>query len=66
MNRYTMGWTIFAAMFGAMCLSIGNELQQLKSYDELYSLVFIGKNMVHLGTVIGAFVGGKLIPSREN
>lgn len=66
MNRYTMGWTIFVTMFGMMCISLGNDIKELKDANELYTVSFVGSALVHLGTVIGAFVGGKIMPENRN
>ena len=57
------GWVIFLAAFGVMAGLIGNEISQFQSWAPALTPPFIGKSLIHIGTVIGAFVGGKLIPT---
>lgn len=62
MSKTTGGWILFIAALGMLFGLMGAELMVLKP-GELYTTVFAGKMLLHLSTVIAAFVGGKLIPS---
>lgn len=67
MSRHTTGWMIFVAAFGLICIDIGNEIRQLENFPQgMVSGEFIGETLIHIGTVIGAFVGGKLIPENRD
>lgn len=59
----TTGWIIFIAALGSMFGMIGVDMARLKDLSEVSEPSFIGTTMVHLSTVIAAFVGGKLIPA---
>jgi len=63
MNRYTMGWSLFVAMLGVMCINLGKDIAKLPSWTDATTPSFIGESLLHLGTVIGAFIGGKIQPS---
>ena len=63
MNATNSGWIVFISALGMMCGLLGNELASLTSIDEALTLAFIGKCLMHLSVVIGAFVGGRLIPA---
>lgn len=58
------GWVVFLAALGVMAALLGNELLQFSSWQDGLTPAFAGKSLVHFGTVIGAFVGGRLIPTR--
>lgn len=62
MSKTTGGWILFIAALGMLFSLMGAELMALKP-GELYTTMFAGKMLLHISTVIAAFVGGKLIPS---
>ena len=45
---------------------MGNELVTLKSYSEAATIVFVGKMLMHFSVVVGAFIGGRLIPTSRD
>lgn len=52
-----------AASLGMLCLLMSADISQLKSFDDVWTPAFIGNMVAHLGNVLMAFVGGKLIPT---
>lgn len=58
------GWAIGLAAFGMMAAAVGNEIVGLDSWETVMTPAFVGKGLVHLGAVIAAFVGGKMIPTK--
>jgi len=63
MTNKTAGWTLAAASLGMMLLLISADVKNLHDLKDAYSPWFIGNVMAHLGNVLMAFVGGKLIPT---
>lgn len=63
MTNKHVGWTLAAASLGMMLLLISADIKQLGSFEEVWTPTFIGSSMAHLGNVIMAFIGGKLIPT---
>lgn len=66
MTPGTTGWAIAIAALGMMAAAIGSEVSGLESWAEASTPAFMGKALVHLGAVIGAFVGGKMIPTSSD
>ena len=64
MTQTQVGWTVFLGAFGMMMTLMAVEVANLESWQYVSTPVFIGKAMAHIGTVIAAFVGGKLLPSK--
>lgn len=60
------GTLVFVAALGAALGLIGNEISALQSWDPVYQPAFIGKTLIHIGTVVGAYVGGRLIPTGDS
>lgn len=57
------GWFVFLAALGMMMGLLGAELAQMKSFGEALTPGFFGKGLIHVSSVIAAFVGGKIIPT---
>lgn len=66
MNQTTIGWTLFVAAIGMICSLLAVDVSKLSNWDNVWKPEFIGLVMAHLGTVITAFIGGKLIPPDRN
>jgi hypothetical protein len=66
MNPTSVGWTLFIAAVGMMCSLLSVDVTKLGAWSEVYKPEFIGLVMAHLGAVITAFIGGKLIPADRN
>ena len=64
MTQTHMGYLIAVAALGMMLGLIGNEVAELMSWSEVFAPGFIGKMFLHASVVIGAFGGGKFIPTR--
>lgn len=64
-SKTTGGWIIFIAALGTILGMLGAEIGQLTAWDGAMTPAFVGKSFVHVGAVIAAFTGGKLIPSQD-
>jgi len=65
MNPTRSGWLLFAAALGMMLSLMSANITELQAWDEMSEPSFIGNAAAHLGAVIAAFVGGKMIPVSE-
>lgn len=66
MTDHGKGWVIFLAALAVSLGFLGNEVGKMQDAGELLSMKFIGEVLQHIGTVITAFVGGKMIPPNGN
>lgn len=64
MNSTQTGWMLFVAAIGAMATLMAVEITNLQEWHFATTPEFVGKALAHVGTVIGAFVGGRLIPTK--
>lgn len=62
-NKTTTGWVIFASALGMMATLLSNDIRALKTWNEVFQPGFIADALAHFGTVVAAFVAGKIIPS---
>lgn len=62
MNQTSTGWILFIAAMGMMASLMSFDVATLKSWHDAFAPSFIALMLAHIGTVITAFVGGKLIP----
>lgn len=65
MTNYGKGWVLFIAAIGMMFTLMSAEITSLSDWHNAGTPGFIGKVIAHLGVVIAAFVGGKLIPTED-
>jgi len=65
MTNHGKGWVLFLAALGMMLALESVEIANINTWQELSTPGFVAKFCAHLGTVIAAFVGGKLIPSED-
>lgn len=63
MTRTHVGWLIGIAALGMMLSLMATEVSQLADWHAALTPKFVGEMLEHLSVVIGAFVGGKLIPT---
>ena len=63
MNGSQKGWTLFVAAIGMMAGLLAVEVRELAAWSDATSPSFISGVLAHFGVVVGAFVGGKLIPT---
>jgi hypothetical protein len=66
LSNHAKGWIAFIAALGMMLTLESVEIGNLSSWSDVYQPSFIAKLLAHLGTVIGAFLGGRLIPTPNN
>jgi hypothetical protein len=59
----TTGWILFAAALAMMLTLISADIAALDNWRDAETPAFFGSTIAHLGAVLTAFVGGKLIPS---
>lgn len=62
MNQTSVGWVLFIASIGSMCTLLAVDIAKLGQWGDVWKPEFVGLFMAHVGTVITAFIGGKLIP----
>lgn len=63
MSQRTTGWVIFIAAVGMFCTLSAADMAKIATWHEVLSPSFVALQLAHLGVVIGAFVGGYLIPA---
>lgn len=62
MNKTSLGWIVFIGCIGMMASLMAVDIGTLKDWHEVTRPAFIGGQLGHLGTVIAAFVAGKIMP----
>lgn len=65
MTQTHTGWIVFVAMLGMMAGLIAVDVRELESWSDARTPAFVGGALAHFGLVLGAFVGGKLIPTKQ-
>lgn len=65
MTNKRKGWLIFIAAMGMMFTLISSDIAALNSWNDVTAPGFVASTLAHLGAVIAAFIGGKLIPAEE-
>ena len=65
MTDNTKGYFIFIAALGLMLTMMAADVKGLEGWQNAFMPDFVGQMFAHLGAVIAAFVGGKLIPSGD-
>lgn len=63
MNPTQTGWLLFLAALGMMSSLLAGDVSHLEHWRDALDPAFVAGVMTHLGAVIAAFVGGKLIPT---
>lgn len=66
MTATNSGWILFIAALAMMAGLMGNELVTLKAWSEAATISFVGKTLIHFSVVVGAFIGGRLIPTDKD
>ncbi len=57
------GWFIFIAALGMMLGLLAGDIASLNNWHEIFYPAFMAGVMTHISVVIGAFVGGNLVPN---
>lgn len=65
MSNKTAGWVVGLGCIGMMFTLCAVQLGSLNTWDEALAPKFIASQLGNLGMVIGAFVGGKIIPPKS-
>jgi len=63
MTNKVVGWSLAGASLGMLCLLISADVKELHSFDDAFTPFFVGNMLAHIGNLLMAFVGGKLIPT---
>lgn len=63
MSQKATGYMIFLAAMGMMCTLLAGDVSSLKNWGDALDPAFVAGFMTHLGVVVAAFVGGKLVPT---
>lgn len=61
----TAGWTVFVGAIGMMFGMLAIDIASLKEWTQMQTPLFVGTTLGHMAAVIGAFVGGKIIPENR-
>lgn len=64
LNKKTAGYVVLVACLGMLFVAMGPEIQELKSWNEALTPGFIGTIVGHAGAVLGAYVGGRMTPTK--
>lgn len=62
-NRQTQGVVVLIAAAGMMLGLLGMELKDVQDWVYATKPEFAGKLLIHLASVIGAFISGQLLPT---
>jgi len=65
MDKTTTGWVVFVAAFGMMLGMLAVDIASLQAWSQATTPLFVGMTVGHIAAVIGAFVGGKVIPENR-
>ena len=60
------GYLVLLAAIGMMAGLLAVDVSQLPTFGDAATPIFVGKMLAHLGAVITAFIGGKLLPDRPD
>lgn len=63
MTRTTTGMAFGLAALGMTVGLLGAEISQLQDWQPVVTPAFVGKSLMHVATVIAAYVSGQLVPT---
>lgn len=66
MTKTSLGWTVLVAALGMMFTLLSVDIAALKDWNQALTPVFVATFIGHIGAVIAAFVGGKIIPESRD
>lgn len=67
MNKTTSGWILFIVALGMMSSLMAADVGKLVNWSGATTPQFVALIMAHFGSVVVAFVAGKMLPeSRDN
>ena len=66
MRNSTAGYIVFAAALGMMLGLLSVDVSQLQDWKEISTPGFVASILGHVGVVLTAFVGGKLVPENRS
>lgn len=59
-NKKT-GYVLYVAALGSILVALAPEISALADWSGITQPTFVGKTMLHIGAVIGAYFGGKYV-----
>lgn len=62
MNNHAKGWMLFIAAIGMYATMVSTDIGQLEAWKSAWEPAFVAKLIGYFGAVVGAFVGGTLVP----
>lgn len=62
-NKTTVGWVSLIAALGVMATLMASEIRGLMTWSQMAEPGFVAALLIHFGTVVGAFIGGKNMPN---
>lgn len=65
MSTNTAGWILFATALGSMLGLVGVDIAALESWAQMTTPVFVGTTLAKVGSIIVAFLGGKIMPTPQ-
>lgn len=65
MNRTTTGMAFGLAAVGMTVGLLGSEIAQLQDWQPVLTPGFVGRSLMHLATVIAAYVSGQMVPTSD-
>ena len=57
------GWLIGLAALGMMLGLLAGDISNLTNWHDMFYPTFVAGVMTHISTVVGAFIGGNLVPN---
>jgi hypothetical protein len=63
-SKKTAGYAVLITMLGMALVTMGQEIKGVTTWGELLTPQFVGTALMHLGTVVGAYVGGRFTPNK--
>lgn len=65
MTQTHKGYLVFLGALGMLFTLLSVEVSELMTWGEVVTPKFVAALMAHVGTVVAAFLGGRLIPTGE-
>lgn len=63
MNQTQAGWLLILAAIGMMATLVSTDIAALSNWHDMMEPKFVALMLAHMGAVITAAIGGKLLPT---